>query len=208
MPRRCDRHEERHAERQVEFAQRERAHVRQADPHHERREHEAHETLREHRKRGAHVEPEKAPPASIRALDIAQEPVHGERETEHEELIRRRLADVERVAHHRGQREPRQEAGAGAIEAPPDPPCEEHRAERRERRPHAHDPLGRADEPHRPGGEPEVERRLLEVRQAVHVGDHPIAALEHLLCDRGVEPLVGIQEGHAELEEEEREADG
>ena len=53
-----------------------------------------------------------------------------------------------------------------------------------------------------------LERRLLEVRQAVHVGDHPIAALEHLLCDRGVEPFVGVQEGHTELEEEEWEADG
>src|SRR6266849_2052903 len=38
------------------------------------------------------------------------------------------------------------------------------------------------------------------------MGNHPVSAVQHLLGDRGVEPLVRIEEGHAELHEEEGDA--
>src|SRR2546422_735112 len=38
------------------------------------------------------------------------------------------------------------------------------------------------------------------------MGNHPVSAAQHLLGDRGVEPLVRVEEGHAELWEEQEDA--
>ena len=207
MPGRRDHDEDRRAERRVQLAERQGAHPREADHHDQEGEHEAEEPLGQHTQRRTDVEQEKPGPASIGTLDVAQEPVHGEREAEDEELIGGGFPHVQGVSHEGGERDSGQEPRARAVEPPPDPPGEEHGAERGERRPEAHRPLRRTHQPEGRGGQPEVERRLLEIGQTVDVRDDPVVLLEHLLRDRRVEPFVGIEEGHPELEEKEGDAE-
>ena len=199
VPRTGHHEDERRAARQVEVSPGEPAHQGQPQADDEKRE-QADEPLREH----AEVEQQEPPAAPVGSLGVTQEAVDRQGEAEHEELVGRRLADVEGVADHRRHDDSGQEAGALPVESSPDAPGEEHRAEHRQRRPEARRPLGRAQEPEGQRRQPEVEGRLLEVGQPVRVGHHPIAVSRHLERDRRVEPLVGVEEGHAELHEEER----
>ena len=157
------RREQRGAAYGIEIAPGEPAHHGHPEPDDQYGEH-ADEPLGEHSERDAQVEEQKPRAPSVRALGVAHEAVHREGETEHEELIGRRLADVEGVADHRRHDEPGQEPRARPVEASPDPPGEEHRAQRPQRRPEPRRPLGGADEPEGQRRQPEIERGLLEIR--------------------------------------------
>src|SRR5262249_61073473 len=98
------------------------------------------------------------------------------------------------VAEGGGNAAPGPDAGGRAIKTPSDPPRQEHRAERRDRRPEPRRPLRGAEELEGQGGEPEVERRLLEIRQTVAVGNESVSGGHHLARDRRGEALGRVEQ--------------
>ena len=97
---------------------------------------------------------------------------------------------------HRGIEHARDQPGA----ATENPPCDGRRGQRAE---HAEQQARQADgrfrhaeDFQRGGDRPEVEDRLVEERFVQQVRHDPIAAFDHLLRNRGVQPFVGIDQGN------------
>ena len=163
------------------------------------RQDDADETLQEDRRRARGVEGvERAAGAPRLSRRIAlRERREGERRGR------------ERGREHRvDQRDPRErdeqnrrredQAGEESCSRPPAPPREGDREEdhghSRELPREAHRELGRAEERHRRGDRPVVERRLLEVEDAVQTRGHEVVRGEHLARNLAVAAFVRLEE--------------
>ena len=97
---------------------------------------------------------------------------------------------------HRGVEQPCDQPRA----ATENPPCDGRRGQRAE---HAeqqarqsHGRFRHAEDLQRGGDRPEIEDRLVEERFVQLARHDPIAALDHLLRNRGVQPFVRIDQGY------------
>jgi hypothetical protein len=175
------------------------------------REDDADQPLAEHGER--HRGPGREHPGGLRATRAG---LAGEQIGEHGAVEEQAHAHVERVdARHddevraRQQRQRAEGARVAAEERPPREPCDDHRAEAGQRGPEARGPFRGAEGLVCRGGGPVLERRLLEVGEAVQPRRHPVAGREHLARDLGVAALVRMRERPVcQLDEPERQDDG
>ena len=175
------------------------------------RQDDADEALEEDRRRARGVEGvESAPGATGVSRGI---PLRERRERE------RRGRERERE-HRVDQRDPRErdeqnrrredQAREESRPRPPPPPREGHREEHHRHRGElsreTHRELGRAEERHRRGDRPVVERRFLEVEDAVQARGHEVVRGEHLARNLAVAAFVRLEErDHAGLEDEQQD---